>query len=544
MQKDNNIFITGHRHPDTDSIVSAIAYAHFKNELGIPAVACRLGSINEETEYLLKRFNAEKPVYLKDARASLDEIEMDEATTISMESSVKDAMDLIAQGKRTLAVVDGRGRLIGLVTISNLARLAMGDTAETIELLKRTPIENIARAIQGTLVYKPKEFHFDGKTSIIAIAESKLEHYRLKNRLVIIGNDVEAQKDAIRKEAACIVTVWTDTIDPEVIALAKEHDCAIIQSSHGSMNTSRYLLFAPSVREVMTTDLVSFNKNEFADDVGRKMLQTRFRSYPVTDDRGYLFAFVSRYHILNGNSKRLILVDHNEASQSVEGIEKAEVLEIIDHHKIGDLSTNKPIYFRNEIIGSTASIITKIYEENNVVIPKDIASLLLSALISDTLNLKSPTTTKEDLRIAKKLQEISELNRFIFAQEMYEATSNFKNKSYQEIINQDIKTFFLSNQEVMVSQVVVYHFEELETILGEFELEMNNFVERYRLDLLVVVFTSVVDNGSIILAAGKLEDAVMEAFPGETRNFLENVVSRKNQIIPRLSTAIAEYVGA
>ena len=362
-KKKDNIFITGHRHPDTDSIASAIAYSHLKKELGQSAVACRLGAMNEETSYILNRFNIEKPVFLKDARASLDEIEMDEATTISMESSVKDAMDLISEGKRTLAVVDGRNRLIGMVTISNLAKLAMGDTSETIELLKRTPIENIVDAIEGRLVYKPKRFNFDGKTSIVAISESKLEHYNLKNRLVIIGNDAESQKQAILKEAACIVTVWTDEIQKDVLELAKEYDCAIIQSSHGSMNTSRYLLFAPSVREVMTTELVTFNKNEFADDVGRKMLQTRFRSYPVINDQGIVFGFVSRYHILNSNSKKIILVDHNEASQSVEGIEKAQLLEVIDHHRIGDLSTNKPIYFRNEIIGSTASIITKMYEE-------------------------------------------------------------------------------------------------------------------------------------------------------------------------------------
>lgn len=543
LKEKETVHITGHRHPDTDSIVSAIAYAHLKNTQGYSAIASRLGAINEETDYVLKRFKVPKPPLLKDARASLDEIEMDMANTIQMSASVKDAMDMISKGERTLAVVDDSDRLIGIVTISNLARLAMGDTAETIELLKRTPLENIAKAIDGKIIHEPVNFKFDGKTSIVAIAESKLDHYELKNRLVIIGNDAQSHKDAILKQAACIVTVWTDEIDAEVLALAKEHDCAIIQSSHGSMNTSRYLLFAPSVREVMTTDLVTFSKNEFTDDVGRKMLQTRFRSYPVMDNGGKIYGFVSRYHILNSSSKKIILVDHNEASQSVEGIEKAELLEVIDHHRIGDLSTNKPIYFRNEIIGSTASIITKMYEEQKVAIPKDMASLLLSALISDTLNLKSPTTTPEDVRIADKLQKISGLNRFEFAQEMYEASSNFKNKSYQEIINQDIKTFNISNQEVMVSQVVVYHFEELEKIMDAFEKEMNDFVERYRLDLLMVIFTSVVDNGSIIMAAGKLEKAVEAAFPGKSRNFMENVVSRKNQIIPRLSSAIAEFVG-
>lgn len=541
-QKMNQVFVVGHRHPDTDSIVSAIAYAELKKALGMEAVACRLGPINDETNYVLNRFGVEKPMLLKDARAVLGEIDMDPARTIPLSASIKDAMDAMSEDRRPLAVVDDLGRLIGIVTNSNLSYVAMGDTAHTIELLQRTPVENIARAIDGELVYEPETFRFNGKTSIIAIAKSKLKHYELKNRLVIIGNDTESQLEAIRKGAACIVTVWTETIEPEVISEAKKAQCAIIQSSHGSMNTSRYLLFSPSVQEVMTTDLVYFNFNEFVDDVGRKMLQTRFRSYPVVDNGNHVIGFVSRYHILNSPSKKLILVDHNEASQSVEGIEQAEVLEIIDHHRIGDLNTHKPIYFRNEIIGSTASIITKMYREHEIEIPPKIASILLAALVSDTLNLKSPTTTTQDYEIIAYLEEISGLNRFEFAQDMFESTSNLKNKSYREIINQDIKRFNISKQEVMVSQVLVYHFAELEHIVDDFEEEMEAFVEAYRLDLLVVIFTSIEDNGSMILSAGKLEHAVQEAF-GNGDNFLENVVSRKNQIIPKLSSVISKYVG-
>ncbi len=542
MQKMSRVFIVGHRHPDTDSIVSAIAYAELKRRLGVDAVACRLGPVNDETNYVLERFGVEKPMLLKDARAVLGEIDMDPARTIHLSASIKDAMDAMSEDRRPLAVVDDKGHLIGIVTNSNLSYVAMGDTAHTIELLQRTPVENIARAIDGNLVYKPENFRFNGKTSIVAIAKSKLKHYELQDRLVIIGNDVESQLDAIAKGAACIVTVWTDEIDSKVIEAAKASQCAIIQSSHGSMNTSRYLLFSPSVQEVMTTDLVYFNFNEFVDDVGRKMLQTRFRSYPVVDNHNHVIGFVSRYHILNSPSKKLILVDHNEASQSVEGIEQAEVLEIIDHHRIGDLNTHKPIYFRNEIIGSTASIITKMYREHGIEIPKEIASILLAALVSDTLNLKSPTTTAQDYEIVAYLEEISGLNRFKFAKEMFESTSNLKNKSYREIINQDIKRFNISQQEVMVSQVLVYHFEELENIIDDFEDEMEAFVTAYRLDLLVVIFTSIEDNGSIILSAGKLEHAVSDAF-GSGDHFLENVVSRKNQIIPKLSNVISKYVG-
>ncbi|CAM4287733.1 putative manganese-dependent inorganic diphosphatase [Erysipelothrix aquatica] len=539
------IYIHGHRNPDTDSIVSAIAYAHLKNEQGIPAIACRLGKLSEETEYILDKFGFEAPILLKDARATLDEIELDEATEIHLDTSIKDAMDILQEKRQTLAVVDDRHNLVGVVTSSNLAHIAMGDTAHSIELLKRTPVENIVNAIDGTLVYKPKEFRFNGKTSIVALASSKLENYNLKDRLVILGNDSEAQLEAINKGAACIVAVWTEEISDEVLQHAIEFGCAIILSSHGSMNTSRYLIFSPSVREIMTTNLLYFNKNEFVDDVESQMLKTRFRSYPVVDDDNRIFGFVARYHILNSPSKRLILVDHNEYSQSVEGVEEAEILEVIDHHRIGDLNTVKPIYFRNEIIGSTASIITKMYHENGVNIPRNIASILLAALISDTLNLKSPTTTKQDFRLAHQLEAISGLDRYSFSQEMYEVTSSLRNKPYEDIINQDIKTFHISGKEVMVSQVVIYHFTELDAIHETFEESMEEYVNKHGLDLLVVVFTSIEDNGSIIVSAGSLKSSVLDAFPqSETddRSFLPDVVSRKNQIIPRLSTAIARSV--
>lgn len=542
----NLVYVCGHKYPDTDSIVSAIAYAHLKQMQGVNAVACRLGPINDETRYVLEKFNINPPILLKDARATLDEIEMDDVKTISLDTTIREAMDIMAEtGRQALAVVNEKNQLLGVVTNSNLSYVAVGDTAHTIDMLSRTSVENIAKTIEGKLVYAPLDFTFNGKVSIVAIASTRLQHYEVKDRLVIIGNDTEAQIAAIEKGAAGIITVWTDMIAPSVIEKAKENNTAIIMSSLGTLNTSRYLFFSASVKEVMTTDPIIFNKSEFVEEVGKKMLKTRYRAYPVVDDQNRIYGFVSRYHILNRQNKRLILVDHNEYSQSVEGIEEADVIEVIDHHRIGDVSTTKPILFRNEIIGSTASIITKIYRENNIEIPKDIAAILLSALISDTLDFKSPTTTPQDFEIGDYLANIAGLDRSEFAREMFEVTSSLKKKSYQEIITQDIKKFNISNQNVMVSQVVVYEFSEVRKIVDDFKEGMDEFVRANYLDLLVVVFTSVSDNGSIILGAGKLKDVVAEAFPnteGEEISFFSSVVSRKNQIIPRLSLAIEQYI--
>ena len=544
--KQNLVYVCGHRYPDTDSIVSAIAYAHLKQIQGVNAIACRLGEVNDETKYLLERFKMSKPLLLKDARATLDEIEMDDVKTIKLDTTIQEAINVMAEsGKQTLAVVNEKNQLLGIVTNSNLSYVAVGDTARAIEMLSRTSVESIAKTIEGKLVYAPLDFAFNGKVSIIAIAATRLQHYELKDRLVIVGNDVEAQIQAIEKGAACIVTVWTDNIAPQVVELAKEHGCAIILSSLGTLNTSRYLYFSPAVKEVMSTDPVSFNKSDYVEEVGKRMLKTRFRAYPVVDDQNRIYGFVSRYHVLNRRNKRLILVDHNEYSQSVEGIEEADVIEVIDHHRIGDLSTTRPIHFRNEIIGSTASIITKIYREQAVEIPKDIAALLLSAMISDTLNFRSPTTTQQDRDLGKYLSDYTGLDTEKLAKDIFEVTSSLKKKSYEDIITQDTKKFTISGQRVMVSQVVVYEFSEVRKIVDDFNVDMDKFVKVNLLDLLVVVFTSVSDNGSIILGAGKLKEAVKEAFPnkeGERFSMFEDVVSRKNQIIPRLSVAIQQIL--
>lgn len=542
----NIVYVCGHRYPDTDSIVSAIAYANLKQHLGINAIACRLGELNAETKYLLDRFNITAPSVLKDARATLEEIAMDDVHIISLDTTIREVMTLMdAHGRQTFAVVNERNQLLGVVTSSNIAKVAMGDTALNIDLLSRTSIENIAKTVDGKLVYAPLDFSFNGKVSIVAIASTKLENYELKGRLVIIGNDVESQLTAIKKGASCIVTVWTDVIAPHVIELAREYKCAIIMSSHGTLNTSRYIYFSPIVKEVMTTDLVYFNKAEYVEDVSKKMMKSRFRSYPVVDDENRIYGFISRYHVLNSRNKRLILVDHNEYAQSVEGAEDADIIEVIDHHRIGDISTSKPISFRNEIIGSTASIITKLYQESGVSIPKDIGALLLGAMISDTLNFKSPTTTPKDIELGETLAKIAELDLESYSRDIFGVTSSFATQNYDDIITQDIKSFTISNQRVMVSQVVVYEFGELSTIIDQFVAAMDAFVMNRGLDLLVVVITSVSDNGSYIFGSGRLKQAVADAFPnkkGEKFSFFSEVVSRKNQIIPRLSAAIAQQL--
>lgn len=542
MENSEKIYITGHRHPDSDSIVSAIAYTELKKRKGFDAVACRLGTLNPETKYLLERFGFEEPMLFEDARSTLAEIALDPPITISSTTTIQEALEIMkTQSKQSLAIVNSKNKLMGMVTKSDLAEIGLSDTAVSISLLKETPTDYIAKTISGEVLYDDSERHFNGKVSVIAIAESRLKNYDLKDRLVIVGNDTDAQLAAIRKHAGILMVVWCDTIEPEVYELAQQMHCPIIKSGHGTMNTTRYLYFSPPVRLIMKTDLISFNINEFVEEVGMKMLKSRYRSYPVVDDENRFVGYVSRFHVLNQHNKKVILVDHNEFSQSVKSIEKADLLEIVDHHRISDIVTSRPIAFRNEIIGSTAAIIASIYFENQMEIPKRLAGLLLGAIISDTLKFKSPTTTEKDRGIAKVLAEIANLDIDAFAKEMFKLTSNISNRAVKDLIRQDIKKFEIDGKKVMIAQVIAYQVEDAKEIETELEKEMKSYVKGKGLDLLVMAFTSILENGSVFYAAGKLDYVVAEAFPnkeGEEHSFQADILSRKNQFVPLLSRAI------
>lgn len=546
MQDSDKIYITGHRHPDSDSIISAIAYSEFKQRKGFNAVPCRLGEVNAETRYLLERFHMKEPMLFEDARSTMDEIDIDAPLTISPMTTIQEALEMMkANNKQSFGVVNEQNKLMGMVTKSDLAEIGLGDTAISIRLLKETPTEFIAKTINGEVLYDDEQRHFNGKVSVIAIARTKLNNYELEDRLVIVGNDTDAQKTAIRKKAGLLMVVWTDQIEPEVIDLAKEYHCPIIKSGHGTMNTTRYLYFSPPVKLIMKTDLISFNINEFVDEVGKKMLKTRYRSYPVVDDENRLCGYVSRFHILNHKNKKVILVDHNEYSQSVKNIEKADLLEVIDHHRICDIITNRPISFRNEIIGSTAAIIASIYFENQMSISREMAGLLLGAILSDTLKFKSPTTTEKDRGTARVLAEIAGLDIDTFAKEMFKVSSHIDNKTPRQLIEQDIKKFDMDGEKVMISQVIAYQVENAREIEEDLLKEMEQVVKEKGLDLLVVAFTSILENGSVFYAAGEIAHVVREAFPDlkdEKHSFQADILSRKNQIVPLLSRAIINTI--
>ena len=541
----NCVYVTGHRHPDTDSIAAAIGYAFYKRANGIKAIPCRLGKLSAETKYLLKRFGYEQPMLLEDARFKLGEITLDEPVSIAPEKTLFEAIQILAKNNRQIcSVVDDEGRLLGIVTRSDAADIAMGDTDSTSRLLKDTPLRSICAAINGKIIYEDPMTRTNGKVGVIAITSEDLSRFDVEGRIVISGSDAKAQTDLIRQGAAILIVVRADMIAPEVLEVAKEHHCSVIISGHGTMNTSRYIYFAPRVSQIMTTTPVKFYASELVEDAGRKMLRSRFHAYPVIDDDEKLLGYVSRYHVMNTGSKKIILVDHNEFSQSVKGIEKAEVLEVIDHHRINDFSTNQPVAFRNEIIGSSATIVATIFRENQIPLPKNLAGLILGAILSDTLKFQSPTTTSKDIATAQVLAGIAGLDIDEFAQEMFSVSANIEGKTLNELLNQDIKFFNIDGCKTMISQVIVTSADTAREMEERVQHLLDQFVKKKELDLLLMVFTSILENGSVVFAAGDKAAWAAEAFPnkkGETMTLQTGVLSRKSQILPRITKVVEKY---
>ena len=539
------IYITGHQHPDTDSIASAIGYAFFKRANGVKAVPCRLGKIGTETRYLLDRFGFQEPMLLEDARVKMSEIEIDDPTTIMPDKTIFEAIQLMhGADKQTCGVVDEENRVVGMVTMNDIGLVAMGDTASTEKLLEDISPENINTAINGKIIYRAPDRHIRGRVSVIAITKEDIAIHEVKDKIVIVGDDIDAQKHVIEMGAGMLILVRADEVSEEVLELAREYGVSVIISGHSTMNTSRYTYFAPPISKIMATKIVKFYANELAEDVGIKMMRTRYHAYPIVDENDRIVGCASRYHIMNSKNKKIILVDHNEFSQSVRAIDKAEVLEVIDHHRINDFSTKRPVAFRNEIIGSTATIVATMFRENQIPIPQNLAGLLLGAILSDTLKFQSPTTTEKDKRTANILAAIADLDIDEFANEMFSVGADIKGKSIPELLNQDIKYFEIENCKTMVSQVIISTFKALEGKSDEIQAVLSEFTKKKNLDLCLMVFTSILDNGSIVYRAGDKSDWALEAFPdkdNEVHSLQKGVLSRKSQIVPILTATIQKY---
>lgn len=545
MAQDNKVYVIGHKNPHADSVAAAIAYAAYKREQGIDAVPCVLGKINKESKYLLDRFGFEKPMLLETAQVRLDEVDLASPIAITPETTIFESVHLMDKEKREgFAVVDEEKKILGWVSKSDLANIALNDTKLLHGMLRDTPTEYIAKTISGSVIYDDAERHLNGKVSILTMTnKDNLEDYDVTDRIVITGSNKKAQKILIEKGAGMLIIIWEMKVDDSVIKLAEEHHCTIILSGYGAMNTSRYLFFAPPVRMMMTKKPMKFYVHELAEDAGRKMGRAQFRAFPVVDEEEHLIGYLMRHHILNYNDKQLILVDHNEFSQSVKGIEKARVLEVIDHHRVTDFSTSRPVSFRNEIVGSTCTIIATIFRENQVPIEENLAGLMLGGLLSDTMNLQTPTTTDKDVQTANILAALAGLDLDRFTEELFSVTED-EGGSLEELMNRDIVFEDVMGVRLMLTKVNVPQVEPYRDRAEDMQHTLDVLTKNKNADIGILSITSALENRSILFGAGDKANWLFEAYPdpeGEPHSIHEGLISRKMQILPSISSVISKY---
>lgn len=543
------VLVIGHIRPDTDSICSAIAYAWLKNQTedAIYEPRCA-GVINRESEFVLRFFNVETPRICEEVNPLLKDISFRLQPGIDMEISVLDAWNLMRDEEiSTLCITDSENTLLGLISLKDMANANM-DLMDTYILSSaKTPCQNIIRTLKGKL------FRGDANTRItrgrICIGTSPviMQDHIHPGDTVLVTDQLDVQKCALSCGASCLIICCGAVPSPEILSLAEEKRCILIATDYDTFQASRLICTATPVRHLMVKEnLLTFHLDTPLEDVKKTMAKVRYSYFPVIDDAGKYCGVVSRRNLLNLKRKQLILVDHNEKTQAVEGLAEAEILEIIDHHRLGAPETDAPVIFRNMPVGCTSTIIYQLFVEKNIVPPRHIAGLMLSAILSDTLMFRSPTSTVFDKTAAESLAKLAEVSLPEYANMMFEAGSDLTGKSAEEIIFNDFKVFHFSDRKVGIGQVCLMTGKAC----AEAKAHLLPYLEKARkkadVHILFFMLTNTPDQDSVILFAGDnaadiLTESFGEVVNGKTMN-LPGVVSRKKQFVPPLKTALQQTI--
>lgn len=545
----NTVYIIGHKNPDTDSVCAAVAYAYLKNAISKDTIyePKKAGQLNEETRYVLNRFGINEPDTVLDVGAQLTDIEYRRLEPVDGHISLKKAWELMLERDVvTLPVVGRTGKLEGVIVNGDIAYSYMDVYDNSILSRARTQYSNIISTLNGTLVTgNPHAYFIKGSVVIASSNREDLKEDISRDDLAIVGNITARQLICIEAGCSCLVVCGASGVDPEVVALAEEHQCVLITTEYDTFTVARLIHQAMPIRQFMKTDdIVSFELDDYVDDVRDTMKSVRHRDFPILDENRHYVGMVSRRLLLNMQKKRIILVDHNEKSQAVDGIDQADVLEIIDHHRLGSLETVSPIYFRNQPLGSTATIVSLMYEERGVEIPKHIAGVLCSAILSDTLMFRSPTCTPTDEAKARMLADIAGVEITELATSMFEAGSDFKDKTPDQIFHQDYKVFTSGDIKFGVAQVSSISKAQLSNIKTGIQAYMKTVQSSSGLDAVFVMLTDILNQSTELLFVGDTADKIIaDAFrmPVATDSYvLEGVVSRKKQLIPPIMESLQE----
>ncbi len=538
------VYVLGHKNPDTDSICSAIAYAELKRKLGMNAIPGRLGDANQETKFVLEYFDVEMPELIETVKKQVSDLNMDAIYSLSPEIPIKTTWNIMNKTNlKSLPVVDENEKLIGIATLSDITKKYMDAVDQNIIALSKTPLQNIAETLEAKIVSgEQKDYCTTGKIHVLAAEPSQLENFIEKGDIVIAGNRQDSVNRAIELGANCVIMTCCSEVEEEIIQKAKQYSCILMTTKMETFTTARLINQSIPIGYVMTTnDIIKFDGDDFVEEVKETMLSTRYRSYPVVDSCNKVMGFVSRYHVISQHKKKVILVDHNEMSQTVQGIEEAEILEIIDHHRLGDIQTGNPIFFKNEPVGCTATLVANMYLNAGITPSKKMAGIMCSAILSDTLKFKSPTCTYLDKITAEKLAEIAYLEVESYAIKMFKAGSTLKGKTPEEILNTDFKEFQFNKSKIGIGQVYTIDIESANEIREETLLYMSTICKDRSYGLIVLLITDILNQGSEVLFVGHLKDIIGKAFEVQTNEnsvYLPGVVSRKKQVIPNIMNAL------
>ncbi len=535
------IAVIGHRNPDTDSICSSIAYAYLKNNIsgGQQHIPKRIGEINSETRFVLDYFKVEEPVLIMDVKTQVKDINIRKVPAVHPEISLKKAWETMKNcGITTLPISKDGRTLDGLITVDDIAQSYMDIYDNGILSTARTPYRNLLEVLEGEiLVGDIEDAVYNGQVLIGAMNPEVMESYLHPKDVVILGNRYESQLCAIEMGAQCLIVTGGLPVAASIKKLAESKNCAIVISPYDTYKVARMINQSIPIRHFMITNLTVFNADDYVEDIREVMVKKRYRNFPVVDNENNCIGMLSRASLINLQKKQVILVDHNERSQAVDGLEEAEILEIIDHHRIGDIETVGPVYFRNQPLGCTATIITNMYRENHVDIPRQIAGLLCGAILSDTLSFKSPTCTHYDRLTAEQLAQIAGLEMNEFAKAMFRAGSSLSGKPVEEIFYQDFKQFKMGDMELGVGQISSMDSAELEEIKNDILVYMKKVYKEKGLDMVLFMLTDIGNEQTELLFVGDKKDLISQAFEGKMRDhaiLLPGVVSRKKQVIPPL----------
>lgn len=544
--------VIGHKNPDTDSICSAICYANLKQQVtGNRYEPGRAGKVNSETQFVLDYFHMKKPELVQTVRTQVRDIEIRETPGVQRNISLKKAWNLMQKANVvTLAAVTDSGLLEGLITVGDLTKSYMNVYDSSILSKAHTQYSNIVETLEGVMLLGDEhDFFSEGKVLIAAANPDMMEFYIEPHDLVILGNRYESQLCAIEMEAGCIIVCEGAGVSMTIKKMAQERGCVIITTPYDTYTAARLINQSMPISYFMKTEhLTTFDEEDFIDDVKEVMTSKRHRDFPILGKNGHYKGMISRRNLLGARGKGVILVDHNEKSQAVDGIEGADIQEIIDHHRIGAVETISPVYFRNQPLGCTATIVCQMYREAGVEIKPEIAGLLCSAIISDTLLFRSPTCTAVDKQTALELAEIAGIEVESYANKMFAAASNLKGKSNKEIFYQDFKQFEAGKLTFGVGQISSVNAEELAELKERMIPYLKDALKAHGMDMLFFMLTNILTESTELLCEGAgAKQLIIRAFhldseeeAGKSDEHVANlpgVVSRKKQLVPGIMIA-------